>query len=135
MFYFFLLILLFLSEHIGAVILIILGIWLIGVIVENIEIACIVIGIISAIISSFCYSYITDYRFDKGIIGVIIAITVHIFFFLTLEFSGGLFFTYLIIGLCALIAISAYDDSDILSMLIVLASIIIPAIITINSLI
>ena len=125
-------ILLVLSEHIGAVILIVLGIWLIGIIAENIEIASIVVGIISMIISSICYYCITDYKFDKGFIGVIIAIAAHIFFYLMMDLSGGLFFTYLVLGFCAVWAYSESYDSEILGTLIALASIIIPAIIVLN---
>lgn len=121
-------ILLCISEHIGAVILIALLVAVIGLIAENIEIASIIIGVLSLIICSACYIRITDYCFDKGIIGLFFSIAAHIFFFLSLGLSGWLVFILILIDFCALYACVDCEECEVTSILIVLASIIIPAI-------
>lgn len=121
-------ILLCISEHIGAVIIIVLLVAVIGLIAENIEIASIVIAVLSLIISSLCYKHVTEYCFDNSIMGLIFVIASHIFFFFTLGLSGWLVFILIVFDFLALFAFSECEDCEVISILIALASIIIPAI-------
>lgn len=126
-------ILLWLSEHIGAILLIVLALALVGLIAEHIEIASIILGVLSLIICSLCYNRITDYCFDKGIIGLFFAIAAHIFFFLSLGLSGWLIFILIIVDFCALYAYAECEECEVISILIALASIIIPTILILKN--
>ena len=126
--WFIMILLLFIAEHIGAVAIIILLIAGIGLICDNIQIASIIIGILSLIISSLCYKNVTEYCFNKSFIGLVFVIASHIFLFLTLGLSGWLVFTLIIFTFCALFAYAECEEWEAISILIALASIIIPAI-------
>lgn len=118
----------YILEHICTLLLIVLGLLLIGLIVQNIEIACIVFGIVSVIISSLCYSYITDYCFGKKIIGLLVGIGVTVFFYLTVGFCGWLLVLFALIDFIALYSYSTCEECEPMAILLVLASIIVPAI-------
>lgn len=125
----FILFLFFIIENAGLIVLIVLALTSIGLIAQHIEAVCIVLGIISIILCSLCYSHITEYCFDKKIIGVLFAIASHIFFFLSLGLSGWLLFILIIVDYCALYGYIECEECEIMSILIALASLIIPAII------
>lgn len=124
----FILILFFIIENAGLIVLIVLALTSIGLIVQHIEAVCIVLGIISIILCSLCYSHITEYCFDKKIIGVLFAVASHIFFFISLGLSGWLVFILIIIDYFALYSCTECEEYEVTSILIILASIIIPAI-------
>lgn len=130
MFEFFAIILVILSENIGGILATLLVLFLIGVIINYIEVSCIVLGIISIIVSSVCYYNITDHAFNKGIIGVIVAIVIHLFYGFALGLTGWLFLTMLFICIFAIIAFGQCDD-DVISIPIAVISIAIPMIIMI----
>ncbi len=125
----FILILFFIIENFGSILLIVLALASIGLIAEHIETVCIVLGIISIISCSLCYSRITEYCFDKRIIGLLFSVISHIFFFLSLGLSGWLVFILIIVDYCALYACIECEECEVISILIALASLIIPAII------
>lgn len=118
-------ILLLVVENLGPILLAVVGLLSIGFILKNIEIACIVLGIISFICCSMCYARITEDRFDKKFIGILFAIVEHVFFFVSLGLCGWLFLILLIIDFCALY--TCVGESDGVNILFVILSFIIPA--------
>lgn len=122
----------FIAEDFGVIIALVLIFLAIGTIIEHIEIACIVIGIISLIACTIMMFKAFDWCFNKGGIGALLSIIIHIVLIIGMGLSGTFFISMLILLIGTVIGwYQIYYDSEGLGMFYIILSLIIPTIILI----
>ena len=107
---------------------------LIAAVIENIELFCIILGIVSLIVCSIMMYKSFDWCFDKGWIGAILSIIVHIVLTIGMGLSGKLFVSLIILIVGAVFGWRMVDDCDEgLGIFGIVISIVIPVLIMIIS--
>ncbi len=107
---------------------------LIAAVIENIELSCIILGIVSIIVCGIMMYRSFDWFFDKGWMGVILSIIVHIVLAIGMGLSGKLFISLIILIIGAVSGWHMIDDCDEgLGIFGIVISIVIPVLIMIIS--